>query len=1273
MTFDYQPGLDSSWRKFIELGEELMNQPSPLEQCNYIQNTIQDHLDLEISIWLLEPYYPIPGKPEGQLYTGNSEPDLVKKTVANRKPQFKLDPTENENQTPAVQAACFPIITHGDFLAVVHCKSPPKNSIDHDTLEFIAAVCAHAAGAMQNARQVDLKNYRSQQLALVQSVSAQIANIINIDELASLVTQLVQKNFEYYYVGVYSLEPDQDILKLRASATLKNGQEDQPNFTIRMGQGCIGLVAESGEEILVQDTSNDKRFRYTAQLPETRSEMALPINIEDRTLGVLDVQSDQINFFHENDKLVLRSLANNIAVAMDGAQLYNNLQKQANEFSALYDFNQSLISILDLNILTQKAVELLLEHFSYSYVHIYTVNPVSKKIIYRTGVGEKSKAMEDRHIAYDIEDPVGIIPWVARTSQTRLVNDVKNDDLYRASDLLPKNTKSELTIPIIHDEEVLGILDIQSDKKDAFTSKDKSFAESISASIAIAIRNASLYRSEKWRVQVADSFRDVAGLISANTALSELLDSILDKLEQNLPCDTSAIWFLEQSESETSSLPELKLARIHGVDEQKLTKTLNDETIKTFMNEALVRGGPTIRKPGDPIGPLGKAMGFDADYSSIAAPLRSANKPLGIIALAHKNPGRYGSEAHDMTETFAHYAAVAIQNARLIEESQEQAWISTVLLQVSEVLQSIMDIEDLLATIVRLPRLLIGVKISAIFLWDELQNVFLLKENYGLHLEDGNSQSFGRHLPAFSTIKAKNYFFISKDPEKELGIPHDSIPNDIQLILLPIYTRNSFLGAFLFGFQTENQERDVFSQNMLAILQGVCRQIAVAIENLHLEEARDQEAYVTAVLLQVAQVVVSQNELQEILETVINIIPIVVGIDVCVIYLWDKDRQLFFPAKAFSRDNAFLSLINATSFQTGQFNLLDTVHKKKEPHFIWATETSTKFTDLLMHDCFPANKHSLGVIKSGDINFMGFPLVLKDELLGVMITQAIVSNPTLLDKRMEIINGISRLLTLAIQNEYYKEELVESERIEQEFRLTRQIQQTFLPDILPSYKHWDLDALWKPARQVGGDFFDIIPLDDNLVGLIIADVSDKGMPAALYMTVSRTLIRAFSKKDSSPAEILQIVNNLLIPETTNSMFVTTFYALLDLSSGKLTYANSGHNLPILINTQSGSYEFLQKGGIALGVLENIHLEDKEILIKPGDLLFLYTDGITEAFSDSGKSYGQDRMIRKLLQMTENGNAGILSELENDIIEFRGSAPPSDDITMVMLFRHLNEE
>jgi phosphoserine phosphatase RsbU/P len=240
--------------------------------------------------------------------------------------------------------------------------------------------------------------------------------------------------------------------------------------------------------------------------------------------------------------------------------------------------------------------------------------------------------------------------------------------------------------------------------------------------------------------------------------------------------------------------------------------------------------------------------------------------------------------------------------------------------------------------------------------------------------------------------------------------------------------------------------------------------------------------------------------------------------------------------------------------------------------------------------------------------------------------------------------------------------------IQQDLNIAREIQQAILPKVFPPFPNqhnFDVYASMVAAKEVGGDFFDFFQIDTHRLGFVIGDVSGKGVPAAIFMAVSRTLIRATGLKGVHTSECMHYVNNLLCNESVKSMFVTVFYGILNTATGVVEYVNAGHNPPYLISS-SGISKVEMTNGMVLGVLDDISFQSKIIEMKPGDKLFLYTDGVTEAFNTELIAYSEERIENFLGQRYQMPIETIVKELLADVNAFVVGAPQSDDITMLAI-------
>ena len=245
----------------------------------------------------------------------------------------------------------------------------------------------------------------------------------------------------------------------------------------------------------------------------------------------------------------------------------------------------------------------------------------------------------------------------------------------------------------------------------------------------------------------------------------------------------------------------------------------------------------------------------------------------------------------------------------------------------------------------------------------------------------------------------------------------------------------------------------------------------------------------------------------------------------------------------------------------------------------------------------------------------------------------------------------------------------EKERIGTELALATRIQADMLPNIYPAFPErpeFDVYASMDPAKEVGGDFYDFFLIDDNHLGLVMADVSGKGVPAALFMMISRILVQNFAMTGRSPAQVLQATNEQICANNREEMFVTVWFGVMDTSTGVITAANAGHEYPALMQPD-GAFELVRdKHGFVIGGMEGVRYREYELQLKPGAKLFLYTDGVPEATDGNNELFGTDRMLCALNREPEAPPEMILKQVRSAVNDFVGDAEQFDDLTMLCL-------
>jgi serine phosphatase RsbU (regulator of sigma subunit) len=315
---------------------------------------------------------------------------------------------------------------------------------------------------------------------------------------------------------------------------------------------------------------------------------------------------------------------------------------------------------------------------------------------------------------------------------------------------------------------------------------------------------------------------------------------------------------------------------------------------------------------------------------------------------------------------------------------------------------------------------------------------------------------------------------------------------------------------------------------------------------------------------------------------------------------------------------------------------------------------------------------ALQAMKAADVKLV-VPLVSQGELIGLLNLGPRLSQQEYSADDRKLLSDLStqtapsvRVAELVRQQQ---REAQERERIEQELKVARVIQQTLLPKTLPKLPGYDVAAYYQPAREVGGDFYDFLELEDGRLGLVVGDVTDKGIPAALVMATTRAMLRAAAQHLFSPGDVLRRANETLVTDIPPNMFITCLYAILEPESGRLHYANAGQDLPYRRRAgRSQGAEELKARGMPLGLMSGMEYEEKEILLEKGESILFYSDGLVEAHDPHHEMFGSPR-LQGLVGAHRSGGSSLIGFLLSELTRFTGEDwEQEDDITLVTLER-----
>jgi serine phosphatase RsbU (regulator of sigma subunit)/putative methionine-R-sulfoxide reductase with GAF domain len=665
--------------------------------------------------------------------------------------------------------------------------------------------------------------------------------------------------------------------------------------------------------------------------------------------------------------------------------------------------------------------------------------------------------------------------------------------------------------------------------------------------------------------------------------------------------------------------------------------------------------------------------------SGIYVPLITGESVIGSISIQSYRPGAFGTDDMRMLSLIADQAAVAISKARVFNEARQRAVQLQAIHEVSERITAILDLDELLPSVVRLIREHFGYHPVHIFTLEEDGALaFRASTIEGEALERARKIDLhvGRGIVGAAAEQSQPVLVndVSQDPRY---ISDDS--QTMAELSVPLRFGDQNIGVL----DVQSAETNRFHESDLFVILTLADQIAVAIESARAFTAQREEAWTLNALLQVAENIARAATLDDLLPISVRLPPLLLGCDRCFLVLWERERATYTPLAAYGLTAQQRAGFVGRPFPEDEAPLLSVARHMAAPLAVTNLELS-----------LAASAPTLASFGAGSL--LALPLTARGALLGALVADYDEPGHQFTAREMTLYSGIANQVAGALEGALLAEEAAKGARLEGELRVARDIQTALLPAAPPRIAGWDIAADWRSARLVGGDFYDFWRLPRGLMvagqeretgssnpqpptpnpqplGFVIADVSDKGVPAAMFMTLSRSLVRAAALDGSSPSVALARANRWIARDSESAMFVTLFYGVLQPENGLLRYGCAGHNPPLLFRGADGPPVELTTVGIALGVLEQAILGEGEVVIEPGDLLVCYTDGVTEAVNNAEEPFGMSRLIEVVHAQRQRAASEVLQAITDALLAFTEGKPPFDDVTLVVVRRAEHQE
>jgi serine phosphatase RsbU (regulator of sigma subunit) len=448
------------------------------------------------------------------------------------------------------------------------------------------------------------------------------------------------------------------------------------------------------------------------------------------------------------------------------------------------------------------------------------------------------------------------------------------------------------------------------------------------------------------------------------------------------------------------------------------------------------------------------------------------------------------------------------------------------------------------------------------------------------------------------------------------------------------------------------------------MVEAFAAMLAVATRNAQLFSRERDAAWLSASLLRVAETAARPSDPDESLLAIVRLIPGLVQRSQALLWRPLRESEVLFPQASEGLNPAEAEAFRRARPGLSAFCPADLLGADEAA---WPGEWTC-----------PSPSETDGFFHHSPVQVL--PLRYAGRLLGLLTIPAPAASGEALPQResreRSFLLGLVHQLAMVLEAKRLNVELEAARRLEQEMEVAREIQVSFLPKELPQVEGWQMSASWRSAREVGGDFYDFFPLPPSAEkgggsqprwGVVIADVADKGVPAALFMALSRTLFRAAAISRVDPATTLARVNDLLFTDASAELFVTAFYAVWEPDSGRFTYANAGHNPPLVVPV-GGHPRWLLEHGVALGVIEGSAYRTRSLHLRPGETLVLYTDGLLDAENPDHQPFGSSRLEWCVLESRNLSAEEISDSITRALAAHLLTEEPFDDMTWVVFRR-----
>jgi PAS domain S-box-containing protein len=625
-----------------------------------------------------------------------------------------------------------PICLGDRALGLLMLDSDTPGEFTAKDAERLQPLASAAAIALENTRLYEAERKRVTQLTVVNQVARKAISILDPDRLLQEIVIAIQHGFGYYSVALFLLDETGSELEFSAVA---GGLENlaSPDYRQAVGVGMIGWAAEIGQSILANDVSLEPR--YITGFPEeiaTQSELCVPLKLTDRVIGVLDVQQAQVNAFDETDLTTMETLADQIAVAIENAQLVASLAQDKERLELLHRLSRRISESLDVHDVAQRALDDICAVVGAQHGVVVVQEQGTDRLRLVAVSGYEAESLDALNQQIRLRVGVGLTGWVAAHRVPALVQDVTKDERWMGVQGMNDWVHSALSVPLVSRDKLQGVLSIYSDREGMFNNDHRRLVESAAANVTAAIANAQLYEAEWHRRQEAETLREAALTLTTTLDRDEVVERILAQLQEVVPYDSASIQLLCEDRLEIvggRGFP--NLSDLLGTSFPIDGDNPNREVIRTRA-PFIVEDAPTVYTGFRECPHMQAAI-----RSWLGVPMLVSEQLVGMLALDKREPAFYTQKHARLAEAFAAQAAIAVENSRLFQAEREQRELAEALEGAAGAVSSTLDLDQVLDHILeQVERVVAGDTFNIMLIEDGTASVVRRRGYESLRIQD---------------------------------------------------------------------------------------------------------------------------------------------------------------------------------------------------------------------------------------------------------------------------------------------------------------------------------------------------------------------------------------------------------------------------------------------------------------------------------------------------------------------------------------------------------